>query len=152
MFKAPALYGAVLACALGGAIAGNALGSTPVVDRSVITALYQFHETPAPATEDERRPPDHYPLVTRGGVVPVAQLSDRGLFSQARYRAPDWGYAGEVHYDPVPELKEVEMPAPQPEQEPVALAAVEPLQLEDGPARVTGQAKIIDVEAALALR
>ena len=91
MISPPLLWGAGLVCAVGGAIAGTALGSSPVVAASATTEYYQNHET-----SSGRQPtvtagvmPDRYPLVTARGTIRVAQLSERGLFSQTRYRVLD---------------------------------------------------------------
>ncbi len=147
MTKSPILWGAGLACALGGALAGNAVGSTPVTDRSTIAMFYQSHQTAFADRQGPRVLPNHFPLVTRSGVVEVAQLSDRGLFSQARYRtlqmAPMYDDADER--DPGPGLEEDYarrvLPAP-----------AEPIGLAQGSSHVSGQAKIIDVQATLAMR
>ena len=165
MSKSPMLWGAGLACALGGAIAGNALGSAPVLDRSTVATLYQTHETAEPIMRDGEMPPDHYPLVTKAGTVPVGELSMRGLYSQRRYRA--FAYAAdyapaEVHVD---EWRYDEDWRPQASDQALAVGdpapeaadageAEEPLQLAAGPASIAaeGQAKTVDVNAALAMR
>ena len=148
------LWAAGLASVVGGAIVGDALGSSPVTDRSVIEMLYQSHETAIADHRDDSAPPNRYPLVTRSGVVPVAQLSERGLFSQARYRSHDIaadyafrdpGLTFVDTYDVEPEARRVEATAMEP-------STVQPLSLADGPAQVAGQAKIIDVQATLAMR
>lgn len=154
MTKSPILWGAGLACALGGAIAGNALGSTPMTDRAAIGLFYQTHDMANANGGDARALPDHYPLVTRRGVTPVEQLSDRGLFSQARYRSfeavavaadsysyDDPGPGPAFEDDAVPQVQMAEPTSPQP-----------PLALAEGPAQVNGQARIIDVQATLAMR
>ncbi len=155
MNKSPILWGAGLACALGGALAGNAVGSTPVTDRSTIAMFYQAHKA-AFADRDERRAlPNHYPLVTRNGVVEVAQLSDRGLFSQSRYRPTHAAvaYASADDRDPGPGLEEGYASSPA-QASPIieASAPAEPLSLAQGPSQIAGQARIIDVQAALAMR
>lgn len=142
---------AVLACALGGAIAGNAVGSSPVTDRSTVETYYQSHASAPLDVAEQRALPDHYPLVTGRGVVPVAELSDRGLFSQARYRRleafvdypsmeGDVG-PGENFIDGEPGDLGPPVPEPPP-----------PLELARGPAQLPGGAKMIDVQAALAMR
>lgn len=167
MTKSPMLWGAGLACVLGGAVAGNALGSTPIHDRSTISVLYQTHETAEPAPPREELP-DHYPLVTREGTVPVAALSNRGLYSQRRYNA--LYYVADIGPGDMPHSYEPDQPAWEPtEPDPPASYAEEdagtpaledegavptPLQLAAGPAAVepAGRAKTIDVAAQLALR
>lgn len=156
MTSVPVLCGAALACALGGAIAGDALGSASPIDRSTLAMLYQSHET-AISAADEPALPNHYSLVTNGRVVPVAELSDRGLFAQARYRPvyyiashsmaatdlatePDHADAAPLATPP-PTTTQAEAANPPP-----------PIELAQGPAQVAGQGKIIDVEEALALR
>lgn len=164
MTRFPFLRGAALACALRGAVAGTAIGSTPILDRSVLAAYYQSHD--AGAVEARRRAlPDHYPLVTPQGTVPVAALAERGLFSQARYRALDAPFGdAPASFDPASQ----EPPAAQPGlqlaepagREALAVApapaqdAPAPLALADAPALVgdEGRAKLIDVRAELALR
>lgn len=161
MTKSPMLWGAGLACALGGAVAGNALGSTPPLDRSTIAMMYQSHETTMPDAADRLPPPDHYPLVTRQGTVPVAELSTRGLYSQRRYQAvlyaADYGPSelavadygpGEdlVRYEGRDEAVRIGDPPPSEAAEPLDLA--EPATM----AATQGNARLIDVEATLAMR
>lgn len=79
----PWFVGAAVAVAIGGAIAGGA----------IVTAPRQIHDpTPLPARGpiafDERERAigaDQYPLRTQGRVVEVAELRERGLYSQDRY-------------------------------------------------------------------
>lgn len=163
------LWGAGLACALGGAVAGTAVGSTPILDRPTLGVYYQSHQAAEHAQDATLRPlPDHYPLVTREGIVPVAQLSERGLFSQARYRA----MYGATDYAPLAMSEAAYEPAT---DDAVASAPVDaglrvgdpvepgprtdvpppPLELAAGPASVpanSGRAKTINVETVLALR
>lgn len=163
------MWGAGLACALGGAVAGTALGSTPVLDRPTIGAFYQSHDQAAGSlAAEERVLPDHYPLVTRNGTVSVAELADRGLYSQRRYRAVFYavdsgpGYAP-ASYEPDqprytdedPALRVGDAADARPNSQWVERdAAPEPLQLAAGPATIaaSGQAKTVNVEAALAMR
>jgi len=166
MTMSPFLWGAGLACALGGAIAGNALGSTPAIDRSTIQSFYQSHEDGGgyePATDAEQLP-DHYPLETNHGTVPVAALSERGLYSQARYRSfyevapPQLAYEPDIESAlPREEVSDASLRIGDPAPEPAATLsneAVPPLQLAQGPASLTsgGGAKMIDVQATLAMR
>lgn len=171
MTKSPMLWGAGLACALGAAVAGNALGSTPVVDRPTIGFYYQTHDAaPYPVGASSAPLPDHYPLVTRSGIVPVAELGTRGLYSQARYR-PD-SYAvndGPAGYAPPGGNPEASSPdyefgdssptrndGATPGRQATASAETgpaAPLQLASGPASVSsGKARMIDVNATLAMR
>lgn len=163
MTKSPMLWGAGLACALGGAIAGNALGSTPMLDRSTVADFYQSHETTEKEAAAGEPLPDHYPLVTKAGTVPVGELAMRGLYSQRRYRAlayavdyvpsqvhvAEWRYTDD--WRPQSEDKAVAVGDPAPEPD-VQDQASEPLQLAAGPASIDGQAKTVDVSAALAMR
>lgn len=172
MTWSPVLWGASLASALGGALAGNAVGSTPMLDRPTIGNFYQSHEDSAVGVEAVSQPlPDHYPLVTPEGVIPVAALSTRGLYSQARYRP--YAYAGD-YLPPEPGIGDysadhfAEQSALEPhlatadhreeaEGRPTAqdsgTAASESAGFDSGPLTVArGRAKLIDVEATLALR
>lgn len=144
-------------------MAGNALGSTPVLDRPTIESFYRTHEPAEGLAREDKLLPDHYPLVTRSGTVPVGELAMRGLYSQARYRA--LAYAAD-YAPPQPHVEEWRPPAsdaavatdhPAPHPEPGAAtggAAAEPLELAAGPVLVEGQgrAKTVDANAALAMR
>lgn len=148
MAISPIIWGAGLASALGGALMGNALGSTSPSDRAAAEIYYQSHRDSRGAREVSQQRPDHYPLVTRNGVVPVAQLSERGLFSQARYRSVTLveSYA---EFDTGPFPDEPTGPPEAPASEPITAApAPQDLPTEAEP----GHAKIIDVQAALAMR
>lgn len=173
MIKSPMLWGAGLACALGGAaVAGNALGSTPILDRPTFGSYYQSHDI-AEGIEAAREPlPDHYPLVTRAGTIPVGELSMRGLYSQRRYRAlayytdyvpaeatsdeyrSDW----DQRYAALDESQQIGDPSPGTDLRDDAADAsstpAEPLQLAAGPANVSsqGNARLVDVHATLAMR
>ncbi len=141
MTKSLTPWVAGLACALGGAVAGNAVGSSQPLERSTMAMMYQTHETTRADPGIGRRPPDHYPLVTRQGTVPVAELSTRGLYSQRRYQAvlqaADYSGPGLAPWDE-PSGKAampaetsdaaVRIPLPEP--------AAEPLELTAGPASV----------------
>ena len=80
----PGIVGAIAVVAIGGAVAGNAIDTTP----------RKIHaETPLPdrgpiAFEEKHRPlpaANHYPLKANGETYDVAELRDRGLYSQKRY-------------------------------------------------------------------
>jgi hypothetical protein len=165
------LWGAGLACALGGAVAGNALGSTPILDRPAIGSFYQVHDSAEPLSPSRERLPDHYPLVTKNGTVPVGELSMRGLYSQKRYRSylARADYAPEelryAEYRPGEEWRDAATRAAlasgdppvghEPEQaRDETENAAAPLQLAAGPASIEGggQARLMDVNAALAMR
>lgn len=164
MTKSPKLWGAGLACALGGAIAGNALGSTPVLGRATVADFYQTHQTTEQQARQSKPLPDHYPLVTRAGTVPVGELATRGLYSQRRYRA----FADAAGYVPPevdveawqpgedwrPQAKDEALAIGDPAPQPAAIDAAEPLQLAAGPANLSseGQVRTVDVNAALAMR
>ena len=175
MTKSPMLWGAALAFALGGAVAGNALGSSPITVKSSIDAVYRSHNDgvlPEQATAPAVLP-NHYALVTRDRTVPVAELADRGLYSQARYRAAyasvDYQAARYVASDvpvvgPQSRYREDEKGlrigdySPQPQTGQAGLTIEEappsPLTLSAGPATVPpgGTAKLVDVAATLAMR
>lgn len=155
MTLSPMAWGIGLAVALGGAIAGNAVGSTPVADRSTVAMFYQSHQTALADSPTRRALPNHYPLGTGSGVVEVAQLSEHGLFSQSRYRTThaSVAYAHADDSDPGRGLGETyaqpgALTAPSAD----APAPAQPPSLAQGMAQVAGQAKIIDVQATLAMR
>jgi hypothetical protein len=165
MPASPAVWGALLAAALGGAVAGNALGSAPILDRSTLATYYQEHADSFAQRIEAERPPDHYPLVTAAGTVPVAELSTRGLYSQARYRAPDYSEHHEAiaftaaDYRPDQEHfayqttdASLRTGAPEPGAPDKAAPASE-TQMAAAPktAQATGQARLIDVQASLAM-
>lgn len=173
MTKSPFLWLAGAAGVLGGAVAGNALGSFPVLDKEAVGAFYQSHEDSAFSGEAPSAAlPDHYPLVTRNGTVPVAELANRGLYSQARYRdlyqPADYdakALAEADYYQNVAEPRDegddeslrVGDPAPQRaavNANPAAIDSASPLTLAEGPATIgsQGRARLIDVKATLAMR
>lgn len=156
MTRSSILWGVGLACAVGGAWAGNAVGSAPITDRSMIGMFYQSHETAHVDGRRQRVLPNHYPLVTRTGTVPVAQLSERGLFSQARYRFDQAGaeYAAD---GPGPGREDMDREEVAAAQHDSAFAIAEaqsaqPLAMTAGPGQIAGQAKTINVPATLAMR
>lgn len=88
----PYCAGAAVIAAVGGAVAGGAIDTNP----------RQIHQTPvvpergAIAFDNERAPralsANHHPLETQGRTIEVAELRERGLYSQERY---DQSYYGE---------------------------------------------------------
>lgn len=160
MMSSPKLWGVGLVCALAGAVAGSAVGSTPMLDRSTIGDLALVGGGGGGGSGanavSKALLPDHYPLVTRQGTVPVAALSTRGLYSQKRYRVAmlyDDGEAAmhDAPYDPDADGSPSASGAPSWR----AVASVP-----DGPHEVSvgptvdphdGEAKIIDVSTTLAL-
>lgn len=155
MTKAFILWGTGVACVLGGAATGTALGSTEVADRATLEMYYQSHENGSAVMgrAADRKLPDHYPLVTRSGVVPVEQLADRGLFSQARYRdfdesGDDMAVAVYADSDFGPRFVDMELAPPQDSVD----ADAAPAQPLSPPGIANGQARLIDVQASLAMR
>ena len=152
MNLSPVFLGTCLACALGGAIAGSSLGSTPVLARAD-TDTFAPADVPAnyqsvAASEPNQPAPDHYPLVTPRGTVAIADLSDRGLYSQARYRANDAYVAVRLASDATDNdiMRQVTAPVtdigaasvkvtPTPQQ---AHATSKPLKLATGPVQIGG--------------
>lgn len=158
MMSSPILWGAGLACALVGAVAGSAVGSTPMLDRSTIAELASVGSGGGGGASAARNAllPDHYPLVTRQGTVPVAALSTRGLYSQKRYQVAmlyDDGEAAmhDAPYDP--DADGLPYASEPPSSGAVPAMPVGPHEVAVGPAtdQHDGKAKIIDVSATLAL-
>ena len=87
--SSPMIWGAAFACAFGGAVAGTALGSTPMLAPGQHGDLMMNTDDGSlfDQASFDMDLPNHYPLVTPRGTVPVERLSDRGLYSQVRYRA-----------------------------------------------------------------
>ena len=142
-------WGLGLACVIGGAAAGNAVGSAQPLTRSALTQLDEPDDRAAPPLPTRKPLPDHYPLVTRQGTVPVAALATRGLYSQARYRpimpvesdfafeeGPGPGLAAMV--PPVEPAASLEHSAPALDQTEVAVEH--------------GGSKLVDVKATLAMQ
>ena len=173
MTKSPMFWGAGLACVLGGAIAGNALGSTPVLDRPTIESFYQTHESGGGQLAVREPLPDHYPLVTKAGTVPVGELATRGLYSQARYRAvlyaADYGPSeaelreyGRTHDNSRHDGSDPALAVGDPPRRSLDdstdfrsdFQPPAPLGLDAGPAAVVaqGNARLINVQATLAMR
>lgn len=91
MSHSPVFWGIGLASALAGAVAGTSLGSSPLIAADTSAMYFQTHRTSTGSASagGNAALPDRYPLVTREGVVPVAALSQRGLYRQARNTAVD---------------------------------------------------------------
>lgn len=87
----PRWYAAPLlaAVAVAGAFSGSAIGSTPMLSNAAST----LPESPPPARGGASAPavaaslPDHYPLVTPDGTIPVAELARHG---RLRHAYADW--------------------------------------------------------------
>ena len=150
-----AFIAAALVAGAVGAASGQAIGDTPILRGGSEQAL-PLAKTPYEAVEGQtetERPPDHYPLVTPDGTIPVAELA---LHGRMRDRDDGW-YAVEepvfldAQYEddfseaeidrlarPVPTVAEVRIdqtpgPLPQPQQSDNAAEGV----------------RIVDVSAAL---
>ena len=91
----PWFIGAVVVVAIGGAVAGAAISTTP----------RQIHDSPTPlsgastgiggqASQRQALNANHYPLEMQGETYEVGELRERGLYSQDRY-APRY-YVGEL--------------------------------------------------------
>ena len=83
---AVALFGVVL----GGMMTGAAIGETPMLQKR--GHEFAIPQTPAPslasnARAASRNTPDHYPLVTSEGTIPVAELAFHGRLRDQRM---DW--------------------------------------------------------------
>ena len=86
---AVALFGVVL----GGMMTGAAIGETPMLQKR--GHGFAIPQTPAlqlPKTAD-RNTPDHYPLVTPEGTIPVAELAFHGRLREQRM---DWFDQGDT--------------------------------------------------------
>ena len=80
----PYFVGAAFVVAIGGAVAGGAIDTTPrkIHDSTTVPS----NSISIGDRENARRiSADHYPLRTQGETVDVAELRERGLYSQERY-------------------------------------------------------------------
>lgn len=84
--KSPVLWALGLACLAGGAAAGHAVGSAELRRPSTLGIVEDASRIGTSRIQARAPMPDHYPLVTRAGTIPVAALATRGLYSQARYQ------------------------------------------------------------------
>ena len=162
MSRIAAVAMVVIAGGMGAGVAGNAVGSAPMLPTSTIARLYPQHDVAAPVLAGNIPPPDQYPLVTPDRIIPVTGLALRGLYSQARYLAPaDLYYDGAggdpgeppataaAAAEPPRQVAGGEAAAATGVQEPGAgaVASAEPARESAG-----GMARTIDVAAALAMR
>ena len=78
----PQLLAAVAVVAIGGAVSGAAIGDSPVLPRSSQETLPQAQVAFVPSSprSSSERPPNHYPLKTQEGTVPVAELALHGRY------------------------------------------------------------------------
>ncbi len=95
----PCWCAAGLTAVVAGAVSGSMIGTTPIVDRAGDEANPYY---PAPAAPHDAVPafadarpteplPDHYPLVTPRGTIPVAALASHGrlrYFREGRLDEP----------------------------------------------------------------
>ena len=86
---AVALFGVVL----GGMLTGEAIGETPMLQKR--GDEFAIPQAPAPQGSRTERPntPDHYPLVTPEGTIPVAELAFHGRLREQRM---DWFDQGDT--------------------------------------------------------
>ena len=80
----PYFVGAAAVVAIGGAVAGGAIDTTPrkIHDSTPVASSNAFSSD----RENTRRiGANHYPLSTEDDTVEVAELRERGLYSQERY-------------------------------------------------------------------
>lgn len=86
---AVALFGVVL----GGMMTGAAIGETPMLQKR--GHEFAIPQTPAPqgSRTVSPNPPDHYPLVTPEGTIPVAELAFHGRLRDQRI---DWFDQGDT--------------------------------------------------------
>ena len=80
----PGIVGAAAVVAIGGAVAGAAIDTTP----RQVHAPPPLPDRGPIAFEDKHRPlpaADHYPLKANGETYEVSELRERGLYSQKRF-------------------------------------------------------------------
>lgn len=88
----PAAIAAFAAVAVGGASLGEMVGSSPMIQHHVAEADDGSIDSLF-ATAEGGHGPDHYPIVTPQGRFSVDELSERGLYSQARFGGYSVGQA-----------------------------------------------------------
>ena len=169
----PQLLAAVAVVAIGGAVSGAAIGDSPVLPRSSQETLPQAQIAFAPSSprSSSERPPNHYPLKTQEGTVPVAELALHGRYrdtaharsmmraKEAELRPADYA---ENYYDEaeVERLAHADAYVQHPAQaQTMTTRYTEPQQTDVAPVQQApadavemrvGNAKSIDVAAALA--
>ena len=167
----PQLLAAVAVVAIGGAVSGAAIGDSPVLPRSSQETLPEAQVSFVPGSHktSAERPPNHYPLETKDGTIPVAELSLHGRYrdtahARSMMRARDAeqnsvDHAGNYYSDAEVErlaFAEDYGPRPVDPQQSAAArteqASAEPVTPEpaDFVEMRRGNAKSIDVAAALA--
>lgn len=148
---------ASLTVAVIGAISGQAVGSSPMLQ----SATSAVAGTSAPDYEgfadiaQGERPPDHYPLVTPEGTVPVAELA---LHGRLRNKASSWWGDGQTvlmgaDYGAKYAYSDAEMEHLAHAEPVEAAMATEPQEGPRGSGESTsthGSARVVDVAAALA--
>ena len=95
----PRWYAAALVVSVAGAVGGAAIGTTPVIERGEgATPPDPYEPGPGEIARDRGEPlPDHYPLVTPTGTVPVAELALHGRLRSLRQGR--WDAAAAVPLD-----------------------------------------------------
>lgn len=145
-----------LAVAAVGAVSGQAIGSTPMLRAETVDYLPSSSVTSGEFRSNGNvdRPPDHYPLVTPEGTIPVGELA---LHGRLRHRSGGWygeedviildaNYPEDFSAQQLDRMAQAE-PFPEPQAKQVAsppLPLDEPVELADE----TG-AKVVDIAKAL---
>lgn len=143
MRVAPVLVGACALASIAGAVSGTSINTTPIQRGAIGSAEIHrpsYSSVPMQSTYGRAAQAEHYDMTTPEGVIEVAELANRGLYSQDRYAVREAAFAppvepafGEPAYLPDP-VEDVTSPE--------ALPA-DVIEVDAGP-------KIIDVSEALA--
>ena len=145
-----AFFAAALVVGAVGAVSGQAIGDTPMLRGGVDDMLPEgssFQSDFSDLAESEQ-PPDHYPLETPQGTIPVAQLAlhgrmrdrDHGWYATEDPIVLEAQYASDPGEDEVVQPERTESPSDRSSSEDAPVAHAQP---------VAGQARMIDVPAAL---
>jgi hypothetical protein len=148
----PWFLGTCALASFAGAVSGATINTSPIQRASIgsdqITRPAIAFD-PRDTGHDQVALPDHYAMQTPQGLVPVAALSTRGIYSQRRYGWDEASYSPppEPTYFPPASYGDDEAAQSQAD---VAAAPAAPVQAVESADQ--GNPKVIDVAAALASR
>jgi len=155
MQATPLFIGACVLASIGGIVSGATINTRPLQHAGIgmdeITRPALAFDPSGDGLSDQVALPDHYALNTPEGRVDVAELSTRGLYAQRRFGWRDavWAPPPDQVFDDsqpvVPDWSETRAEAAAPPS-----ASAVPAQPAMEPTPQIGQARIIDVESALA--
>lgn len=148
----PMFLGACALVSIAGAVSGASINTTVIQPGAIGSDQVRAPQIAAQTWRPEAPRPDHLDMRTPDGLIAASDLSQHGLYSQARFGmnevreiapAPQ-AVAHDYADEPAPPQPAIQAASAQPQSLDTA-----PLSL-DGPAQIDGGPRVIDVASELA--